>query len=158
MIINLTVFVYEPLCWRVTADVVFVALFSSNRRLFSEIVAYQWLFCMVTLLGSSNNHDDGEGNVKIIGLIDKQKKNLNLQRTFWQISLPLSSEWRSQTLSKWQCDRTFSPRSDVSEYFLNPQIFLCGFGKSFHVHTCPYSNRICPSYVSGFTLSSSTNL
>ena len=52
-------------CWRVTADVVFVALFSSNRRLFSEIVAYQWLFSMVTLLGSSNNHDDGEGNVKI---------------------------------------------------------------------------------------------
>ena len=44
MIINLTVFIYEPLYWRVTADVVFVALFPSNRRLFSEIVAYQKLF------------------------------------------------------------------------------------------------------------------
>ena len=65
MIINLAVFIYEPLYWRVTADVVFVALFPSNRRLFNEIVAYQWLFCMVTLLGSSNNHDDGEGIVKI---------------------------------------------------------------------------------------------
>ena len=31
----------------------------------NEIVAYQKLFYMVTLLGSSSNHDDGEGNVKI---------------------------------------------------------------------------------------------
>ena len=75
----------------------------------------------------------------------KRKKNLNVQHTFWQISLPLSHEWRSQALSKWQCDRTYSPCSDISGYFLNPQIFLCGFGKNFHVHTCPYSNRICPS-------------
>ena len=42
---------------------------------------------MVTLLGSSSNHDDGEGNVKIKkkhtpGLTDKQKKILNVQRTF----------------------------------------------------------------------------
>ena len=59
MMINLTVFIYEPLYWRVTADVVFVALFPSNRRLFNEIVAYQKLFCIVTLLGSSNNHNDG---------------------------------------------------------------------------------------------------
>ena len=29
--------------------------------------------------------------------------------------------------------------------FLNPQIFLCRFKNSFHVHTFPYSNRICPS-------------
>ena len=80
MIINLTVFIYEPLYWRVTADVVFVALYPSNRQLFNQIVAYQWLFCMVTLLGSSNNHDDGEGNAKIkkkhaTGFrTDKQKK------------------------------------------------------------------------------------
>ena len=42
------------------------------------------MFCVVTLLvllGSSSNHDDGEGNVKIIkkkyatGLTDKQKEN-----------------------------------------------------------------------------------
>ena len=72
------------------------------------------------------------------GLTDKQEKNLNVQRTFWQISLPLSHEWRSQTLSKWQCDGTFSPRSDVSGYFLNPQIFVSGF-KNFHVHTYPDS-------------------
>ena len=71
MIINLTVFIYEPLYWRVTADVVFVALFPSNRRLFNEIVAYQYLFCMLTLLGSSNNHDDGEGNMKIKKACDR---------------------------------------------------------------------------------------
>ena len=65
MIINLAVFIYEPLYWRVTADVVFVALFPSNRRLFNYIVAYQELFCMVTLLASSSNHDDDEGNEKI---------------------------------------------------------------------------------------------
>ena len=52
---------------------------------------------MLDLLESSSNHDDGEGNVKIkkkptTGLNDKQKKNLNVQRTFWQISLPLSHE------------------------------------------------------------------
>ena len=39
--------------------------------------------------------------------------------------------------------------------FLNPQLFLSGL-KNFHVHTYPYSNRICPStrirHVSGFTL------
>ena len=49
------------------------------------------------------------------------------------------------------------PLADVSGYFLNPQILLCGF-KNFHVHTCPYSNRICRPHVSGFTLSSSANL
>ena len=65
MIINLTIFVYEPLYWRVTADVVFVVLFPSNRLLFNEIVAYQELFCMVTLLASSSNQDDDEGNLKI---------------------------------------------------------------------------------------------
>ena len=88
MRINLTVFIYEPLYWRVTADVVFVALFPLNRRLFNKIVAYQLLFCMVTLLGSSNNHDDREGDVKIdfkknmqqVWLINKN--NLNVQRTF----------------------------------------------------------------------------
>ena len=60
---------YKPLywsCWRVIADVVFVALFSLNRRVFTDkIVAYQELFCIVTLLASSSNHDDGEGNEKI---------------------------------------------------------------------------------------------
>ena len=30
------------------------------------------------------------------------------------------------------------------QIFLNPQLFLSGF-KTFHVHTHPYSNRICPS-------------
>ena len=90
MIINLTVFIYEPLYWRATADVVFVALYPSNRQLFNQIVAYQKLFCMVTLLGSSNNHDDGECNVKIkkkkhaTGFrTDKQKKkNLNVAAHF----------------------------------------------------------------------------
>ena len=79
MIVNLTVFIYEPLYWRVTVDVVFVALFPLNRRLFNEIVAYQELFCMVTLLGSSSNHDDGEGNMKIkknmrqVSLVNRKK-------------------------------------------------------------------------------------
>ena len=35
--------------------------------------------------------------------------------------------------------------------FFNPQLFLSGF-KNFHVHTYPYSYRICPRHVSGFTL------
>ena len=79
MIVNLTVFIYEPLYWRVTVDVVFVALFPLNRRLFNEIVAYQELFCMVTLLASSSNHDDGEGNMKIkknmrqVSLVNRKK-------------------------------------------------------------------------------------
>ena len=30
------------------------------------------------------------------------------------------------------------------QIFLNPPLFLSGF-KTFHVHTYPYSNRICPS-------------
>ena len=84
---------------------------------------------MLDLLESSSNHDDGEGNVKIkkkptTGLTDKQKKNLNVQRTFWQISLPLSHQWRSQTLSKWQCDRTFSRRPDVSGHFSIGKFFF----------------------------------
>ena len=42
------------------------------------------------------------------------------------------------------------PRPHVSDMcarirvFLNPPLFLSGF-KNFHVHTCPYSNGICPS-------------
>ena len=39
--------------------------FPSNRQLFNEIIAYQELFCVVTLLASWNNQDDGEGNEKI---------------------------------------------------------------------------------------------
>ena len=39
MIINLAVFIYEPLYWRVTEDVVPVVLFPSNRQLFNEILA-----------------------------------------------------------------------------------------------------------------------
>lgn len=70
MIVNLTVFIhiYEPLYWsywRVTADVVFVAFSPSNRQLLNEIVAYQELFCMVTLLASLSNHDNGEENEEI---------------------------------------------------------------------------------------------
>ena len=162
MIINLTVFIYEPLYWRVTADVVFGALFASNRQLFNEIVAYQELFCMVTLLKSSSNHNDGEGNVKIkknmqqVWLINR-KKNLNVQRTFWQISVPLSPEWRSQTLSKWQCDRTFRPRPDVSGHFWIGKFF-------FEDSKISTSTRVriqiefARPHVSGFTLSSSANL
>ena len=80
MIVNLAVFIYEPFYWRVTAEVVFVVLFPSNRRLFNEIVAYEELFCMVTLLASSTNHDDDKGNLKIkkkkraTSLTDEQEK------------------------------------------------------------------------------------
>ena len=31
MVVNLTVFIYEPLYWRVTADIVFVALLISHQ-------------------------------------------------------------------------------------------------------------------------------
>ena len=41
------------------------------------------------------------------------------------------------------------------QIFLTPQLFLSGF-KNFHVHTYPFSNRICPStrirHVSELTL------
>ena len=63
----------------------------------------------------------------------------------------------SDVLKLYRNGNAMVPLADVSGYFLNPQILLCGF-KNFHVHTCPYSNRICRPHVSGFTLSSSANL
>ena len=51
----------------VSADVVFVALFPSNRRLFNEIFVYQKLFCFLTPVASSNYHNHVDGNKKIIG-------------------------------------------------------------------------------------------
>ena len=41
-------------------DVVFIAHFPTNRRFFKEIVAYQELFYVVTLLASANNHEEDE--------------------------------------------------------------------------------------------------
>ena len=86
-----------------------------------------------------------------------RKKNLNMQRTFWQISLPLSHEWRSQTLSKWQCDRSFSPRPDVCGYFLIHKFFFADSKISTSTRIRIQIEFARP-HVSGFTLSSSANL
>ena len=117
---------------------------------------------MVTLpalLGSSSNHHDGEGNMKIkrnmqqVWVINR-KKSLNVQRTFWQISLPLSHEWRSQTLSKWQCDRSFSPRPDVCGYFLIHKFFFADSKISTSTRIRIQIEFARP-HETGFTLSSS---
>ena len=98
MVVNLTVFIYEPLYWRVTADVVFVALLISHQSpAFNEIIAYQELFSKVTLLASWNNQDDGEGNEKLkkkhaIVLTDKQKKTWTCSAHFEKNS-PCHCRW-----------------------------------------------------------------
>ena len=43
-------------------DVDYVARFLSNRRLLNGVVAYQELFCVVTLPASSSNHGEDDGN------------------------------------------------------------------------------------------------
>ena len=57
-----------------------------NCWFFTEIVAYQELFCLVMLLMSLSNHSNNEENEKIkqaAGLTSKTK-TLNMQHTFWQ--------------------------------------------------------------------------
>ena len=73
--------------------------FFVKSSIFNEIIAYQKLFCVVTLLASSSNHDKDDENetiTKATGLISKTEA-LNMRQTFWQISLPLSHDLRYQT-------------------------------------------------------------
>ena len=87
----------------VPADVGFVALSPSNRRLFNEIVVYQKLFCLITPVASSsyhdhvdknekmeslgNDYDDGnENGKKAIGLDEQNKKLARASRFFVHFS------------------------------------------------------------------------
>ena len=126
--------------------------FPSNRQLFNEIIAYQELFSMVTLLASWNNQDDGEGNEKLkkkhaTVLTDKQKKTWTCSAHFEKNS-PCHCRW-SNVVKLYRKGNTifaatFKASSTRIWIIFNPQIFLSGF-KNFHVYTNPYSNRICPS-------------
>ena len=84
----------------VPADVGFVALSPSNRRLFNEIVVYQKLFCLITPVASSSYHehvdknekmeslgnDGNENGKKAIGLDEQNKKLARASRFFVHFS------------------------------------------------------------------------
>ena len=83
---------------------------------FNKIVAYQELFCVLTLLESLNFYVDDEGTEKIenvIGLICKTK-TLKVQHTFWLISLP-PSHWCCQT-SSYRIYENATIASELSEF------------------------------------------
>ena len=63
--------------------------------------------------------------------------------SLWSSAICLNTTW--QRLTGWQAIQAFiqAPSTRI-RIFLNPQLFLSGF-KNFHVHTHPFSNRICPS-------------
>lgn len=84
-------------------------------------------------------------------LMQKRRRNI-----LWLIMI--------KNIKNWTLDNAIRLRTrpHVSGYFwIRNSVFLFGF-KIFHVHTYPYSNRICPSkrirYVSGFSLVPRTSL
>ena len=154
MVVNLTVFIYEPLYWRVTADVVFVALlishqspaFQRNHRI-SRVVFHGNATGELEQPRWRRRKREIKKNKHATVLTDKQKKTWTCSAHFEKNS-PCHCRW-SNVVKLYRKGNTifaatFKASSTRIWIIFNPQIFLSGF-KNFHVYTNPYSNRICPS-------------
>ena len=95
----------------VSADVVFVALFPSNRRLFYEIFVYQKLLCFLMPVASSSYHDHVDGKEKIIGSLRKGDSDGNANaRISKTTALHVNHAfctflYRHCTTTTWKCSR-----------------------------------------------------